>query len=479
SNVEGDFNEGNGNFIGDIAVFRFYESVLTPTEVTANYESIAGESQVIEVNGSSASVGSEVTLASGALLTMNADGSFSYDPNGQFDYLMGGESTTDDFAYTYDDGAGGTDTATVSITVNGVNDTPTLAASAANDTLTENTDVTSGAVFSTVTIDPIETGDDIASAQLTIAGGIENTDTLTINGTAITGLGSDSSGAITGGHSYSYTQATGVVTITFAGSTNAAAAELVLESITYGIDASDQDPSTTARTVTLNTVTDNGGGADTNADISATATISVGAVNDAPVLTGDLSATMNEGATYTITGTDLGYTDPDDVDAEVTFTTSSATNGRIQVNGIDASSFTGTQLNANQVTFIHDGSETVAASFDVNVEDGNEDVSAPVNSTFNFTVTPLNDNDPVAVDESITVNEGATITTLVGGATSVLDNDTDADLPNDTLSVVVDTDVVYGTLTLNADGTFSYSHDGTENFSDSFTYIVSDADGGV
>ncbi|MCP3972333.1 MAG: hypothetical protein GY717_18815, partial [Rhodobacteraceae bacterium] len=109
-----------------------------------------------------------------------------------------------------------------------------------------------------------------------------NTDTLTINGTAITGLGSDSSGAITGGHSYSYTQATGMVTITFVGSTNAAEAELVLENITYGIDASDQDPSATVRTVTLNTVTDNGGGADTNTDISETATISVGAVNDAP-----------------------------------------------------------------------------------------------------------------------------------------------------------------------------------------------------
>ncbi|MCP4967575.1 MAG: hypothetical protein GY926_20370, partial [bacterium] len=263
---------------------------------------------------------------------------------------------------------------TFNFTVTPVNDTPTLAASAANDTLTENTDTTSAAVFSTVTIDPVETGDDIASAQLTIAGGIEDTDTLTINGTAITGLGSDSSGAITGGHSYSYTQATGVVTITFAGSPNAAAAELVLESITYGIDAADQDPSTTARTVTLNTVTDNGGGVDTNTDISVTATISVGAVNDAPVLTGDLSANINEGATYIITGTDLGYTDADDVDAGITFTTSAASNGKIQVNGSDASSFTGTQLTAGQVTFIHDGSETVAASFDVNVEDGNEDV---------------------------------------------------------------------------------------------------------
>ncbi|MES9974806.1 MAG: DUF4347 domain-containing protein, partial [Candidatus Thiodiazotropha sp.] len=134
------------------------------------------------------------------------------------------------------DGDGGTSVDyDTTVTVSTVNDAPTLAATAANDTLTENTDTTSGAVFGTVTIDPIEAGDDIASAQLTLGGGIDNSDTLTINGTAISGLSSNSSGAITGGHSYSYTQATGVVTINFAASTNAAAAELVLESITYGI----------------------------------------------------------------------------------------------------------------------------------------------------------------------------------------------------------------------------------------------------
>ncbi|MCP5093380.1 MAG: hypothetical protein GY949_20920, partial [Gammaproteobacteria bacterium] len=148
----------------------------------------------------------------GGSVTNNGDGTVDYTPAGNY-------TGADSFNYTITDGEGNLASAPVSVTVNATNDAPTLAATAANDILTENTDTTSAAVFSTVTIDPIEIGDDIASAQLTIAGGIENTDTLTINGTAITGLGSDSSGAITGGHSYSYTQATGVVTITFAGST--------------------------------------------------------------------------------------------------------------------------------------------------------------------------------------------------------------------------------------------------------------------
>ena len=66
-------------------------------------------------------------------------------------------------------------------------------------------------------------------------------------------------------------------------------------------------------------------------------------------------------------------------------------------------------------------------------------------------------------------------------APSLLDGDTDVDLPNDTLTVNT-TPVAgpsYGLLTLNANGTFCYTHDGSENFTDSFTYEVLDADGGV
>ncbi|MCP4128848.1 MAG: hypothetical protein GY753_17595, partial [Gammaproteobacteria bacterium] len=377
--------DGSGNFTGDIAIFRFYESALMSTEVTANYESITGGAQVIEVNGNPASVGSQVALSSGALLTMNADGSFSYDPNGQFDYLMGGESTTDDFAYTYDDGAGGTDTATVIITINGVDDAIDTSTTGNTVTFTEGAGATS-ALF-TASIDTIETGDTISEVILTLAN-VEAGDTLSFGATDID-LNTD---AATGpdGNGFTYTVSSAgtspVITISHAGSDDATV-NTMLNSAVFN-NTTNNDPSTTARTVTFTSITDSGSGITADGTV---ATINVTTVNDAPVLTGDLTAAMNEGATYIITATDLGYTDSDDVDAGVTFTTSSATNGRIQVNGTDARSFTGTQLTAVQVTFIHDGSETVVASFDVNVEDGDEDVSTPVDSTFNFTVTPVND----------------------------------------------------------------------------------------
>ncbi len=79
---------------------------------------------VTAVNGSGGNVGSQIILASGALLTVNGDGTYSYDPNGQFEYLGAGESDTDSFSYTVSDGNGGFDTATVTINVNGTNEAP-------------------------------------------------------------------------------------------------------------------------------------------------------------------------------------------------------------------------------------------------------------------------------------------------------------------------------------------------------------------
>ena len=76
---------------------------------------------VTEVNGSTFTDGSILTLGSGALLTINSDGSFNYDPNGVHDGLMVGQTFNETVTYTVSDGVGGTDTATVTIVVNGEN----------------------------------------------------------------------------------------------------------------------------------------------------------------------------------------------------------------------------------------------------------------------------------------------------------------------------------------------------------------------
>ena len=56
----------------------------------------------------------------GADIGWGPRGTFTYDPNGQFEYLHAGDSTTDSFTYTVSDASGDTDTATVTITINGI-----------------------------------------------------------------------------------------------------------------------------------------------------------------------------------------------------------------------------------------------------------------------------------------------------------------------------------------------------------------------
>jgi VCBS repeat-containing protein len=81
--------------------------------------------EVTAVNGDSTKVGQQITLASGALLTLNADGTYTYNPNGAFGYLISGAkaaatgavntTATDTFTYTITGG----DSATVTITIQG------------------------------------------------------------------------------------------------------------------------------------------------------------------------------------------------------------------------------------------------------------------------------------------------------------------------------------------------------------------------
>jgi VCBS repeat-containing protein len=92
----------------------------------------------------------------GLVTAWNADGSFTYDPNGQFEHLLAGHSTTDSFTYTVSDVNGGTDTATVIITINGLNDAPT-GISLDNNTVAENQP--SGTLVGSFTTTDPDTGD--------------------------------------------------------------------------------------------------------------------------------------------------------------------------------------------------------------------------------------------------------------------------------------------------------------------------------
>ncbi len=94
------------------------DGILSESVLDNDSDSDGGTVTVTGVNGGGG-VGGQMLLASGALLTFNADGSFDYDPNGAFDGLDNGQTGSDSFTYQISDGQGGTDTATVNLTIDG------------------------------------------------------------------------------------------------------------------------------------------------------------------------------------------------------------------------------------------------------------------------------------------------------------------------------------------------------------------------
>lgn len=102
-------------------------SATTSIAVLANDSDVDGPTpSIATINGVALAVGASTTLASGAVVTRNADGTIGYNPNGAFDFLVSAATAAgtgaanaqavDSFQYAL---AGG-GTATVSVTVNGV-----------------------------------------------------------------------------------------------------------------------------------------------------------------------------------------------------------------------------------------------------------------------------------------------------------------------------------------------------------------------
>jgi VCBS repeat-containing protein len=255
-NANGSFNYvGNANYSGtDSFTYKVNDGTVDGNTVTVNLTvnaandapvanddlATAGEDNVLTVNAASGllandtdvdagstlslsavndaagNVGSQITLASGALLTVNADGSYSYDPNGQFEALRPGQTDTDSFTYTTTDGSL-TDTATVTITIDGANEVPVAGDDSFN--MTGNTPIT----LTAAQLLGNDTDPDAPASALTITGVSAGT-----NGTVVPN----------GDGTFTFTPATG-----FSGAA------------TFTYTVADADGGTDSGTVTLN-VTD-------------------------------------------------------------------------------------------------------------------------------------------------------------------------------------------------------------------------------
>ena len=422
------------------------EDSATSGAVLTNDTDADGDTlSVSEVNGQAGNVGNQITLGSGALLTLNGDGTFDYDPNGAFEGLAVGETGTDSFTYTVSDGNGGTDTATVTITIDGVNDAPT----ARPDTFsTDEETVLSGLDLFANNGGGADSDPDISDvlnvtqvngeatdvgSQITLASGALLT--VNLDGTASydpNGAFNGLSAGVTANDSFTYQVSDGN------GGTDTATATVIITGVNDDPDAVDDGLNVAVdAALSGNVLTDNGNGADS--DVDTNDTLSVIALNGSTTALGT-ATTLASGANVTL-------------NADGTFD--------YDQNG----AFSG--LGAG---------DTAKDTFSYTISDGNGGTdTATVTITIGGSNLP-----PVAVDDTFATDEDTAFTTG-----SVLANDTDAN--NDILAVAaLDTTGTIGLVTDNGDGTFDYDPNGQfeglddgESATDTFSYTVSDGNGGT
>lgn len=416
---------------------------------------------VVAVNGQAADVGTEITLPSGALLTLNANGSYTYDPNGAFDSLAGGVDGSDSFTYTVSDAKDGTDIGTVDITVNGVNDLPTVAVNIGSTTSEGGNDIV--VVTELEASDPDHTASEIT---FTLTDAVDN-GTLFIDLDSSTDLNNSETALGVGD---SFTQAdidAGLLTYIHDGS------ETTSDSFTFDLS----DPIGTGDTDQVFQFTIN------NDD------------NDPPVLLGDFMLEVAEGNSVALTLADLDEDDPDDDGDDLTYTVTNPVNGFVALSSapaVQVNTFTQTQLAAGVVLFVHDGSETLNASFGVTLTD-NGGANSGVPQTIIVDVTPVDDGGPTAFDDLFEVAEDAT---LAGNLTADNGNGADSDPDNDPLTITEINGVPFtvgvaiplasgALLTVtNANGDFIYDPNGQFDPAlggsdiDGFSYTVEDPSGG-
>jgi VCBS repeat-containing protein len=189
----------------------------------------------------------------------------------------------------------------------------------------------------------------------------------------------------------------------------------------------------------------------------ATVSVSVSAVNDAPVARGDSYATDEDEPLNAAAPGVLG--NDSDVDGDRL--------SAALVNGPEH----GTLSLDPDGSFVYrpDADYNGPDSFDYEVRDGS---GGTANATVTITVRPVNDR-PVAANDAYSTDANKTLTAPPPG---VLANDSDAD--GDRLAARLLARPRHGALSLRPDGSFSYRPNGGYSGPDSFSYGATDGRGG-
>ncbi|WP_407309719.1 Ig-like domain-containing protein [Pseudomonas sp. nanlin1] len=474
---------------GGTAAQTFVLTVTNPApsssaiNLTLNEDTpISGTLSATDVDGDSLTFSTQQGPAHGTLV-LNGDGSYTYTPEANY-------HGADSFSYRVVDADGGVATAVVSLTIAAVNDAPTalgsVPAQSANDSAPFSLNLASA--FTDVD------GDTLSYSASGLPAGLSIDANGLISGT----LGSSASAdGLNGGGQYNVTvsarDADGatvqqsfvlIVSNPAPSSANSALSTAEDTPLAGNLLASDVDGDRLTFTASIGpshgtlvlnadgsylyTPDANFNGSDsftyqvTDADgatVSATVSLSVTPVNDAPVALGSVAAQTGVDSSPFNLALAGRFAD---VDGDTLFYSASGLPSGLSI-GADGtiSGIVGSSASAGGPN--GDGQYTVVVS----ARDGQ---GAVVTQSFTLSVSnPL----PTATGSTVTLAEDSSVSGNLLDTASDLDGDT---LRVDTTPVSAP---LHGVLTLNADGSYRYTPAHDFHGTDSFTYRVIDADGGT
>jgi gliding motility-associated-like protein len=295
---------------------------------------------------------------------------------------------------TVNDGDGGNSTsaaANISVAVIAVNDVPTLTATGATPTFTEGGAAVG--LFSGTNISTVESGQLINSLVFTVTNlGNGNSEQMTIDGTIVPLVNGISTTAINAlSVNVAIVGTTATVTISKVGGITVVTAQILINGFKYANTS--LSPTIANRVVTLTSIQDNGGTANGGVDTSTlnvSATVTIVAVNNAPVISGTPATSVSQDQAYSFipTASDV------DVNDVLTF---SIVNKPTWANFNTATgALTGTPTNANVGT---------TTGIVISVSDGALSADLPV---FNLTVININDAPTISGVPATSVDQDAT-----------------------------------------------------------------------
>ena len=353
-------------------------------------------------DGDTISVVSVNTTGTLGTVSINSNGTIHYDPNGQFENLQEGQTASDTFTYKVTDGYHDSNSATVTVTINGVNDPPVLS-NVETSTLQYDAGTPAVPVTSALTVsDPDDTN--LAGATVSISSGfVSSEDSLQfVNQNGITG---------------SYDSSTGVLTLT--GSAPLADYQTALRSVTYG-DSNGTNPTTGTRTISFQA---NDGHSANNLSNVPSRTISVNP--NTPPVAGNVSASTDKH-----TAIDINVLSSDsDPDGDTIFLSSVDTTGTKGSVSINPNGTIHYDPNGQFQTLTQ--GQTATDTFTYTVSDGYFTATA----TVTVTITGVNDPPAISNVESSALSYRSQDPAVAITGTLTLSDDDDSTISSATVSI--------------------------------------------